>query len=225
MRQSPSTPFLQAPGLAVLVPALWALTALGGLCPAATAADRVQGEEVEITGRVSDPAGSPLPGIAIQLKASHSTLSLRRMSRLETHPTYVDTVTDQRGDFHLTWKQHEFYDQFSIATGLKVAADSGGFEEIQRVDLTDRFRAPGDVVVQIEVERTPRIDHYLAFVESIASEDQKRVFEQLGQPEKTDRLQLTGQEEVTWWYFRRGKAYRFESGRLELVIPFEPVGS
>jgi hypothetical protein len=212
----------------MLVGVALALTVLGGLCRPAAAAAGAQGEEVEVTGRVTDPTGRALPGIAIQLKASHSTLSLRRMSRLETHPTYVQTVTDKRGDFHFTWKQHEFYDQFSIAAGLKVAADAGGFEEIQRVDLTDRFRLPGaagGVVVPIEVERTPRVDRYVAFVESITSDDQQRVFEQLGQPEKTDRLQLAGQEEVTWWYFRRGKAYRFESGRLELVIPFEPVGS
>ena len=45
----------------------------------------------------------------------------------------------------------------------------------------------------------------------------------MGIPAKVDRMKLTTHEEVTWWYFEAGKAYRFRSGRLIETSEFEPV--
>jgi hypothetical protein len=210
---------------AALVSTALALAAVAAMTAPLCAAEGDGGQTLEITGRVADPSGRPLAGMAVQLKASHDTVSLRRMSRVEAHPAYVTVVTDQQGDYRLAWQRHGFYDRFSLAVGLKAAGEEGGFIEVRRQDISRRLSEPGPVVVSLEVETTPLIERYLAFVATIDSEDQRRVFEQMGQPEKTDRLQVARHEEVTWWYFRRGKAYRFEGGRLDLVIPFEPVGN
>lgn len=58
------------------------------------------------------------------------------------------------------------------------------------------------------------------------SADEKRIYEEMGKPDRVDRLELSGgEEEVAWWYFERGRSYHFRAGRLEQVVEFDPVGS
>jgi hypothetical protein len=198
--------------------------AFAPVAPAHAAVHR-QGEAVEVTGRVADPEGAPLAGVEVSLLAYHSTPSLRRLERVEAYESHVATLTDAQGDFSLTWSWHDFYDRFWVAAGLKLPGESAEFHELDRVDVSKRMVESGPVVVTLELPHGPELDGYLEFVAALASEDERRVFSQMGQPERVDRLELAQQEEVTWWYFRSGKAYRFEDGRLDVVIPFDPVKS
>jgi hypothetical protein len=36
-------------------------------------------------------------------------------------------------------------------------------------------------------------------------------------------LEYPDYDEVTWWYFEQGKAYRFREGELQQVVNFDPV--
>ncbi|HVR28057.1 MAG TPA: carboxypeptidase-like regulatory domain-containing protein [Thermoanaerobaculia bacterium] len=56
------------------------------------------------------------------------------------------------------------------------------------------------------------------------SADQRRIYEEMGKPDRVDRLELSKDaEEVAWWYFERGRSYHFRDGRLEQVVEFDPV--
>ena len=59
--------------------------------------------------------------------------------------------------------------------------------------------------------------------ETASSADERRVLAELGQPDRVEVFEHGGRREVTWWYFRVGRAYRFDAGRLRQVTPFEPV--
>jgi hypothetical protein len=60
---------------------------------------------------------------------------------------------------------------------------------------------------------------------SIKSDDERRVYDEMGKPDKVERVVYPGRTEVSWWYFDAGRVYRFQDGRLEQVVPFEPVKS
>jgi hypothetical protein len=45
----------------------------------------------------------------------------------------------------------------------------------------------------------------------------------MGKPDRVDRLEMSGGDEVAWWYFERGKSFHFRDGRLDQVMEFEPV--
>jgi hypothetical protein len=61
------------------------------------------------------------------------------------------------------------------------------------------------------------------FLRGVDSDPKREIFEELGQPDRVERIQRGSEEESTWWYFEIGKAYRFRNGELEQVIHFDPV--
>jgi hypothetical protein len=45
----------------------------------------------------------------------------------------------------------------------------------------------------------------------------------MGRPDRIRNVQYPGYLESSWWYFESGKVYRFHDGRLQQVVPFDPV--
>ena len=95
--------------------------------------------------------------------------------------------------------------------------------ELQWVDLSKRTNQGSPVVSAIQLEDTDLVESRREFLAQLNTMDERRVYEQAGQPERLDRVQFPSHEEVTWWYFRHGRAYRFRDGTLQQVIPFDPV--
>ena len=56
--------------------------------------------------------------------------------------------------------------------------------------------------------------------ESSAQEEIRR---RQGAPDRIDTLELPYGVETTWWYFARGRAYRFLDGELSEEMTFDPV--
>ena len=61
------------------------------------------------------------------------------------------------------------------------------------------------------------------FSASIDSDDERRIYAEMGNPDRVQRTIAADHEEVSWWYFQSGKAYRFKDGVLEQVVHFEPI--
>jgi hypothetical protein len=61
------------------------------------------------------------------------------------------------------------------------------------------------------------------FAASIDTEDERRIFDEMGNPDRVQRILSGDHEEVSWWYFESGKTYRFKDGILEQVVHFEPI--
>ena len=60
-------------------------------------------------------------------------------------------------------------------------------------------------------------------IASVKSDDEHRVYDEMGKPDEVKMVRYPDSVESTWWYFDRGRAYRFRDGHLEQVIPFDPV--
>ena len=79
------------------------------------------------------------------------------------------------------------------------------------------------MVSAVQVADTDLVESRQEFLTILDSDDERKVYEQAGQPERLDRVDFPTYQEVTWWYFRHGRAYRFRDGTLHQVIPFDPV--
>jgi hypothetical protein len=211
-RRSPSPRALAL----VLVVAL-----LAGLAPAALARNE-QGEKIQISGLVTDPDGNPLADVTVVLEASRSVFSLRQLRAVERATTRVTAATDRQGHYTLSWPWDSYYNHFELVVGVPVRTARG--EELQRleqVDITRRLGRDSKVVVPLAVEARDAdfLRHLRAFLATIDSADEERVYRELGKP---DRVEIRGANE-SWWYFARGRRYDFEAGRLAEVKPFDPV--
>ena len=183
-----------------------------------------QGDEVRFTGIVTNASGLPISGLQVTLEASRAAFSFRRLSRVRENLSKLATVTDERGEFSLPWRWDEYYNRFDLVVAVAVRTTEGEtMVELQRVDLSKRTHQGSPVVSAIQLEDTDLVDSRREFLAELNTMDERKVYEQAGQPEHLDRVQFPSYEEVTWWYFRHGRAYRFRDGTLQQVIPFDPV--
>ncbi len=190
----------------------------------AVQAPYAQGDEVLFTGIVTNDAGVPIPDLQITLEASRSVFSWRALGRERANLRKLATVTDERGEFSLPWRWDEYFNRFDLVVAVSVRTTAGEeLVELQRIDLSRRTKQGSPVVNAIQMADTELVESRQDFLADLDSADERKVYEQAGQPERVDRVEFPDYEEVTWWYFRHGRAYRFHDGTLNQVIPFDPV--
>jgi hypothetical protein len=196
------------------------------LTPAAAlaAAPFEQGQHLQFTGIVSDPQGQPLVGVKVVLEVSRTYFSVRHLRREQVETRLVSGTTDARGEYSLDWPWDNYFNHFEIAVGIPVRkAREERLEELERVDVTQRALTGTPVVSAVVVQNAKFITHLREFLASVRTDDQRKVYEELGRPDRVETVQYPGWAEVSWWYFDAGRVYRFRDGHLEQVVPFDPV--
>ncbi|MGH9465027.1 MAG: carboxypeptidase-like regulatory domain-containing protein [Thermoanaerobaculia bacterium] len=199
--------------------------------PAAARAPYAEGEEIQITGTVVDAAGRPAPGTTVRLEASRvewsfGAINFQDRGRVTVDGVSRETQADDAGQFVIEWTWHDYYNRFALAAGVTVTGPGGrGFRELTRVDLGRRIVEGSPVVTTLAIADGTAVAVAVAdrFAAALDTDDERRVYEQLGQPERIETFDRPDYQEVTWWYFQLGKAYRFQDGRLVQVVPFDPV--
>lgn len=189
------------------------------------AASYAQGERVQFTGAVSDPQGRPLNDVRVTLEASRTYFSIRQFRRAQTEEIRrVSATTDANGQFTLQWPWDSYFNHFELVVGVPVRqARQERMEELAREDITRRVQGGSPVVTSLVVQNAAFVTKLREFIASVQSADERRVYDDMGRPDKVERVQYPERTEVSWWYFEAGRVYRFRDGRLEQVVPFEPV--
>jgi hypothetical protein len=208
---------------------LLAVAALVTGAPADARAPYAEGERIQITGTVIDAEGRPVPETTVRLEASRvewrfSAINFQDRGRATVDNVSRETETDGAGHFVIDWTWHDYYNRFALAAGVRVPSPGGqSFRELVRVDLDRRIGEGSPVVTTLAVADGAAVAALDRFADALDTDDERRVYEQLGPPERVETFDRPDYQEVTWWYFRLGKAYRFQDGRLDQVVPFDAV--
>jgi hypothetical protein len=182
------------------------------------------GERVVVQGVVADGTGAPLADLDVVLEASNAGLGIYPPGRRKRQVTTGGTRTDARGAYalELTWNGR--FDHFELVVGTPVATPPGEtLQELSRVDITRRVRQGSPVAVPVTLQDTTFLSNLRAFLASLQTADEQRVYRETGKPDRVDDVRFPDREETAWWYFRLGKVFRFNDGRLEKVEDFPPV--
>jgi hypothetical protein len=199
--------------LAVLVPA-----------PPAAAAPYEQGQRIQFTGMVSDRQGQPLANVQVVLEVTRTYFSMRHLRREQVDTRKVRGTTNERGEYSLEWPWDSYFNHFELAVGVPVRkARAEQLQELERLDVTKRAVAGAPVVSALVVQNAAFIAHLREFLASVRTDDQRRVYDEMGRPDKVETVKYPSWAEVSWWYFETGRVYRFRDGHLEQVVPFDPV--
>lgn len=189
------------------------------------AARYAQGERIQVTGIAADAEGKPLEGIRVVFEASRNTFDVRTLRRGSKDVRRVAATTDAKGTYSIDWIWDSYFNHFELVAGMMVRRPKVGetLEELDRSNITRQVQAGSPVVVSVVIENRGAVDRFREFLASIQSADEKRVYEEMGKPDRVERVHYPGSQEASWWYFEAGRAYRFRDGRLEQVVPFDPV--
>ena len=182
------------------------------------------GDRVRLTGVVTDPAGLPISGLHVVLESSRAGFSLRKFKRQRKEIQRLTGLTNDRGEFDLEWPWNGYYNDFELVVGIPVRnAEGERLRELERLDLNSRISQGSPVVSSIVVREAAFVASLRDFLATIRTETERRVHQEMGEPDKVERLEFPDRAEVAWWYFEAGKVYRFRDGQLERIDPFEPV--
>ena len=212
------------PALPAII-AIMAITTVGARPAAATPYN--DNERLQFRGVVSDPAGKPVPGAQVVVEVARRYLSLRQLRRAEKDVRRVGATTNAQGEYSIEWLWDGYFNHFQLLAGVSVRhGREEHLEVLESEDVTERVLAGSPVVSAIVIHDRGVVDRVRDFVASVRSEDQRRVYEEMGVPEDVKRVSYAGRQqetEVSWWYFEAGKVYRFRDGRLDQVERFDPV--
>jgi hypothetical protein len=190
----------------------------------AAAAPYEQGQRIQFTGLVSDRQGRPLTGVQVVLEVTRTYFSMRHLRREQVDTRKVRGTTNERGEYSLEWPWDSYFNHFELAVGVPVRkARAEQLQELERVDVTKRATAGTPVVSALVVQNAAFIVHLREFLASVRTDDQRRVYDEMGRPDKVETVQYPSWAEASWWYFETGRVYRFRDGHLEQVVPFDPV--
>ncbi len=204
------------------------LLAAGSLITAAsaTAAARYdQGQRIQVTGVVADSQGQPVNSVRVVLEVSRTYFSMRELRRTaDKDIRRVSATTDARGNYTVEWPWDSYFNHFELVAGVPVRTRAGEtVQELARQDVTRRVDAGSPAVVAVTIENRQLLDNLRQFLASIQTDDQRKVYQELGKPDRIRNVQYPGHLESSWWYFESGRVYRFRDGRLEQITPFDPV--
>lgn len=182
------------------------------------------GQRVEVTGLVTDPAGRPLEDVQVVLELARETFDLRSFGRTRKRVTPVAATTNARGEYTIVFPWDDYFNSFELVTGVTVRGPRGErLSELERLDLTRRIGKGSPVVATVVVQNAAFVRGLREFVASVRSADERRIYEQMGRPDKVQVTKYPDREETAWWYFKAGRVYRFASGTLRGTERFEPV--
>lgn len=200
------------------------LLAAGSLTTAA-ASRYDQGQRIQVTGIVADAQGQPLQDIRVTLEVTRTYFSLRDLRRTaDPDVRRVSATTDAHGNYTIEWPWDSYFNHFELAAGVPLHAPTGEkVEELTRQDVTRRVDTGSPAVVAVTIDDRKQLDSLRQFLASIQTDDMRKVYQEMGKPDRIRNVQYPAHLEISWWYFETGKVYRFRDGHLEQVTPFEPV--
>ena len=205
---------------------LWLLALLvAGSLTTAAAARYDQGQRIQVTGVVTDSQGQPINNIRVVLEVSRTYFSMRELRRTAGKDVRrVSATTDARGNYTVEWPWDSYFNHFELVAGVPVHTKAGEtVQELARQDVTRRVDAGTPAVIGVTIENRQFLDNLRQFLASIQTDDQRKIYQEMGKPDRIRNVQYPSHLESSWWYFESGRVYRFRDGRLEQITPFDPV--
>jgi len=216
-------PPLSRPTLAAALGWVGLLLSTGLLAPA-VAGPYAEGEFIEITGTVADSSGLPIPDVHVLFQASKKAFSVSKFSTATRDQIQQKTQTDPHGQFTFSWRWVEYYNQYQFLVVFPRRSAAGdSFEVLTQIDISKRIRKGSPVVLALTVPEGEFLDSLRDFLASVDTEDERRIYDEMGNPDRVQTIEQPEYDEVSWWYFGAGRAYRFRAGELQQVVHFEPV--
>lgn len=181
-----------------------------------------KGTTLRIEGQVVGPGGGAVPDATVVLRAEREARRLLGFGGDDRGPVSVPTTTDAQGNYGFDWSWDGYHDRFTLEVTLPAHGDRPA-RVLTRSEIDERLDGNNPVTVRLEVEEPSLIRFTSRLEAGELSDDERRVLSELGRPGRYVERDDDGGLVREWWFFERGRMYRFEAGGLGQVVHFDPV--
>lgn len=181
-----------------------------------------KGTNLRIEGQIVGPDGHGVADALVVLTAERRGRRLLNIGGDDREPVSVQAKSDARGTYAFDWNWDAYHDTFALDVVLRAHGDRPR-EILSSFELTELLTGENPVRATIEVSDPSLIRFTSRLDAGDFSDDEQRVLGELGRPGRYAEGDATSEIETEWWYFERGRMYRFEAGALAQVVHFEPV--
>lgn len=183
-------------------------------------------KKVLIFGEVVDNAGNPIQGFTVSLIVEREVLDISTFKTTTKEKKVFSTATDEQGKYYFTWKLDDYYNRFY----LNYIAE-GKFDDV-------KFLAPPEPVIdasksvgkeknfehRLVIQYHPAWTKLLKLIEVYgADSDKGKVLRFNGFFEKETEEEIAGEKLTFWWYYSRGKSFKFSGEKLLREYKFQPL--
>ncbi len=177
-----------------------------------------------VSGQVTDESGKPVAGSPVVIVARTLELSKLRMEYDEMGRKDVKASTDAQGRYRIEFVPAQAGNNFFLFFYDVSGFDGVQFKRPEPVEITDRLKQGGAVVVNQVLRFTPtwpEVERQIAFYG--AESPQGQILRTHGLPDKRELpADAVGDVEV-WWYYSDGVSYTFTNGTLSRTSKFPPT--
>lgn len=184
--------------------------------------------KVLIFGSVVDPQGRGVQGFTVSLIVEREVIDISTFKSSTKERKVFTTETDADGKYFFTWTLDDYYNRFYI-NYITV----GKFDDVQFlppqepvVDVSKYIGKGKNYEDKLVIFYNPSWDKLLKLIEVFgADSDKGKILRSYGFFEKETEETITGEKYVFWWYYAKGKSFKFSGEKLIKEYKFQPLES
>jgi hypothetical protein len=184
--------------------------------------------KVLISGEVVEPTGKAVKGFSVSLIVEREVLDISTLKSSTKNRKVFTTETDADGKYFFTWKLDDYYNRFYINY-----ITEGRFDDVQflppsepLIDISKYIGKGKNFEHKLILFYHPSWDKIRKLIEVYGSESDKgKILRTHGFFEKETEEEIAGEKYSFWWYYAKGKAFKFSGEKLIKEYKFQPLES
>jgi hypothetical protein len=184
--------------------------------------------KVLISGSVIDPQGRAVKGFSVSLIVEREVLDISTLRSSTKNRKVFTTETDADGKYYFTWKPDDYYNRFYINY-----ITEGKFDDVQflppvepLIDVSKYVGKEKNYEHKLVIFYNPSWDKLQKLIEIYGGDSDKgKILRSYGFFEKETEEEIAGEKYAFWWYYAKGKAFKFSGEKMIKEYKFQPLES